>query len=116
MGLAIDRLGAQGDAVQPLFITVDPERDTPEHLALYVSLFHPRLIALTGAPDAIREAARAYKAYYAKVPGPKGDYTVDHSAFVYLMDRAGRYLGFFPPGTSADRMVAIIRPHLDPTR
>jgi protein SCO1/2 len=114
IGLAMDRLGSDADNVQPLFITVDPERDTSQHLADYVSLFHPRLIGLTGSPDAIRKAADAYKVYSAKVPLGKdrGDYTVDHTAFIYLMDRNGDYLGFFPPGTSADRMVEIIRPHL----
>jgi cytochrome oxidase Cu insertion factor (SCO1/SenC/PrrC family) len=114
IGLAMDRLGSDADDVQPLFITVDPERDTPQHLAEYVPLFHPRLIGLTGSLDAIRKAADAYKVYSAKVPLEKdrGDYTVDHTAFIYLMDRDGGYLGFFPPGTSADRMVEIIRPHL----
>ena len=102
------------DSVQPLFVTVDPERDTQEHLAEYVKLFHPRLIGLTGDAEAIRRAADAYKVYYAKVPLGKdaGDYTVDHTAFIYLMDRDGNYLGFFPPGTSADRMAAVIKPHL----
>jgi cytochrome oxidase Cu insertion factor (SCO1/SenC/PrrC family) len=114
IGLAMDRLGSDADNVQPLFITVDPERDTPQHLAEYVPLFHPRLIGLTGSLDAIRKAADAYKVYSAKVPLGKGqgDYTVDHTAFIYLMDRNGDYLGFFPPGTSADRMVEIIRPQL----
>lgn len=114
IGLALDKLGADAAGVQPLFISVDPERDTAEHLAEYMPLFHPRLIGLTGSADATRRAADAYKVYYAKVPlGKDGaDYTVDHTAFVYLMDREGNYLGFFPPGTSADRMVEIIRPHL----
>jgi cytochrome oxidase Cu insertion factor (SCO1/SenC/PrrC family) len=114
IGLALDRLGSDGDKVQPLFVTVDPERDTPQHLAEYVSMFHPRLIGLTGSTEAIRKAAAAYKVYYAKVSLGKAidDYTVDHTAFIYLMDRDGNYLGFFPPGTSADRMVEIIRPRL----
>ena len=118
IGLALDKLGTDGDSVQPLFITVDPERDTAEHLADYVKLFHPRLIGLTGSLDAIRKTADAYKVYYAKVDPPKGDsgyYTVDHTAYIYLMDREGNYLGFFPPGTSADRMVEIIRPRLGET-
>src|SRR5262249_481641 len=107
MSGAIDRLGAAGEAVQPLFITVDPERDTPEHLADYVTMFHPRLIALTGDAAAIRDAARAYRVYYAKAPTADGsDYTVDHSDFIYLMDRAGNYVGFFPPGTPPDSMAA----------
>jgi protein SCO1/2 len=112
IGLAMDRLGSDADNVQPLFITVDPERDTPQHLAEYVPLFHPRLIGLTGSLDAIHKAADAYKVYSAKVSLGKDNYTVDHTAFIYLMDRDGGYLGFFPPGTSADRMIEIIRPHL----
>jgi cytochrome oxidase Cu insertion factor (SCO1/SenC/PrrC family) len=111
IGLALDRLGDAGEAVQPLFITVDPERDTPAHLADYVPFFHPRLIGLSGDPAAIREVARAYKVFYAKAPRTDGSgYTVDHSGYVYLMDRAGQYLGFFPPGTPADQMVDVIRP------
>jgi cytochrome oxidase Cu insertion factor (SCO1/SenC/PrrC family) len=119
IGLALDKLGSDGDKVQPLFVTVDPERDTPQHLAEYVSMFHPRLIGLTGSTEAIRKAADAYKVYCAKVPVGQdvADYTVDHTAFIYLMDRDGNYLGFFPPGTSADRMVEIIRPRLaEPAR
>ena len=120
IGLALDKLGAEADSVQPLFITVDPERDTAQHLAEYVPMFHPRLIGLTGSDEAIRKAADAYKVYYARVDPDKetnGYYTVDHTAFIYLMDRDGNYLGFFPPGTTADRMVEIIRPRLaEPAR
>jgi cytochrome oxidase Cu insertion factor (SCO1/SenC/PrrC family) len=115
IGLALDRLGAAGDAVQPLFITLDPERDTPRHLAGYVPLFHPRLIGLSGDEAAIRQTARAYRVFHAKAPRTDGaDYTVDHSSFVYLMDRAGAYLGFFPPGTPPERMADVIRPLLEP--
>jgi protein SCO1/2 len=110
MGLAVDRLGAAGDAVQPIFITVDPERDTPEHLKNYVANFHSRFIGLTGDAPAIHEAARVYRAYYAKVDLGKSDYAVDHSSFIYLMGRDGEYLGFFPPGTSADILVGTLRP------
>jgi cytochrome oxidase Cu insertion factor (SCO1/SenC/PrrC family) len=113
IGLAMDKLGVDSAKVQPLFITVDPERDTPMHLADYIKQFDPRLIGLTGSVQAIRKAADAYKVYYARVDLNKdAGYTVDHTAFIYLMDRDGNYLGFFPPGTSADRMVEIIRPHL----
>jgi cytochrome oxidase Cu insertion factor (SCO1/SenC/PrrC family) len=112
IGLAIDRLGADGKAVQPLFITVDPERDTAAHLAEYVPLFHPRLIGLTGGAEQIRRVALAYKVYYAKYPPDSPDYVIDHSSFIYLIDETGKYIGFFPPGTTADRMIEILRPHL----
>ena len=113
ISLAIDQLGTAGDEVQPLFISVDPERDTTTVLAQYVSSFHPRLIGLTGTPEKIRRVANSYKAYYAKyTPPDRGVYLIDHTGFIYLMDRAGKYLGFFPPGTSANRIVEIIRPYL----
>jgi cytochrome oxidase Cu insertion factor (SCO1/SenC/PrrC family) len=112
MALAVDQLGSAGDAVQPIFITVDPERDTSEHLKDYVAMFHPRFVGLTGDAGAIKEAARVYRAYYAKVELEKSDYTVDHSAFIYLIGRNGEYLGFFPPGTSADLMAGTLRPYV----
>ena len=112
IGLALDKLGPDAENVQPIFITVDPERDTATHLAEYMPLFHPRLIGLTGSAEAIRNVADAYKVYYAKVPLKDGDYTVDHTAYIYLMDRDGNYLFFFPPGTSAERMVEIIKPRI----
>jgi protein SCO1/2 len=112
IGLAIDGLGGAGEAVQPLFITLDPERDTAAHLAEYVPLFHPRLIGLTGSAEQIRTVARAYKVYYAKYPPGSPDYVVDHSSFIYLVDQGGKYVGFFPPGTTADRVVEMLKLHL----
>ena len=112
IGQAMDKLGEAGGRVQPLFITVDPQRDTAEHLNPYVQLFHPRLVGLTGDAAAIHEAAKAYRVYYAKVPLQGGDYTVDHSAFIYLMGTEGQYLGFLPPGTDADRIAETIRGQL----
>jgi cytochrome oxidase Cu insertion factor (SCO1/SenC/PrrC family) len=112
VGLAIDQLGAAGGAVQPIFITLDPERDTAAHLAEYVPLFHSRLIGLTGSTEQIRRVASAYKVYYAKYPPGSPDYVIDHSSFIYLVDENGKYIGFFPSGTTADRMIEIIRQHL----
>jgi protein SCO1 len=116
IGLAVDGLGARAEAVQPLFITLDPERDTAVHLAEYVPLFHPRLIGLTGNAEQIRRVALAYKVYYAKYPPDSSDYVIDHSSFIYLVDKAGKYIGFFPPGTTADRMIEIINLNLDSTK
>lgn len=112
IAVAMNRLGQSAAAIQPVFVTLDPERDTPQRLASYVEFFHPRLVGLTGDAAAIGKAAREYKVYYAKV-ATKAGYTIDHSGYVYLMDRAGKYLGFFPPGTPPERMVDVIRPYLD---
>lgn len=109
---ALDELGADAEAVQPLFVTLDPQRDTG-HLGEYVQAFHPRLIGLTGDEAAVRRTADAFKVYYRKVPGEGADdYTIDHTAFTYLYDQAGAYLGFFPPGTPPGRIVEVLRPLL----
>jgi cytochrome oxidase Cu insertion factor (SCO1/SenC/PrrC family) len=113
IGLMLDKLGDAADKITPLFITVDPERDTTNVLANYVASFHPRLVGLTGTAEAIRAVADSYKAYYAKyTPPDEAVYLIDHTGFVYLMGPSGEYLGFFPPGTTADRMDEIIREHL----
>ena len=109
---ALDALGPAAADVQPVFITIDPERDT-KGLADYVAAFHRSLVGLTGSPDEIREVANSYKAFYAKVPGEKGrDYSIDHTGVIYLMGRNGEYLGFMPPQTNADRLTEILRKYL----
>ena len=114
LSLALDMLGPAGEAVQPLFITVDPERDTPAHLADYVSAFHPRLVALTGPDTAIRKVALAYKVYFARsIAAQAGDYAVDHTGFIYLVGKDGRYLGFLPPGSSPEQIVEAVRTKLE---
>jgi cytochrome oxidase Cu insertion factor (SCO1/SenC/PrrC family) len=113
MSHSIDLLGAKGEAVQPIFITVDPARDTVEQMKLYASNFHPRLIGLTGTPGQIAEAAKAYRVYYEKSKSSGGeDYLMDHTAFIYLMGRDGKYLSHFSPGTTAEQMAAAIEKHL----
>ena len=115
IGLAIDALGPLSGKVQPLFITLDPARDTAAHLKDYVPLFHPRLIGLTGDAAAIRNAADAYKVYYARAPNLRGDdYTIDHTASIYLVGADGNYLGFLPPNSDAERIAAAIRMYLKP--
>jgi protein SCO1/2 len=108
---AVDSIGPAGDAVQPIFITLDPERDSVARLAGYVSSFHPRLIGLTGMPEDIRNVALAYKVYYAK-KGAGDDYTMDHTGVTYLVGRDGEYLGFVPPQTTPERLGEVIRAQL----
>jgi protein SCO1/2 len=114
ISLALDRLGAAADPVQPLFITVDPERDTPARLADYVSSFHPRLIGLTGSVPAIRQTALAYRVYFARHMTAAENYPVDHTGFIYLVGADGHYLGFLPPGRSPEEIADAIRARLRP--
>jgi protein SCO1/2 len=110
---AMDKLGASGAAVQPIFITVDPARDTVAQMKAYAANFTPRLLALTGTPAQIGAAAKAYRVYFQQVKGEGADdYSVDHSAFVYLMGRDGRYLAHFGPEIRADQMAATIKKYL----
>lgn len=108
IGEALRLLGEEGDAVQPLFVTLDPQRDTPRVLREYVAAFHPRFVALRGSEAQTKEIATRYKVFYEKVP-QAGSYTVDHMAFTFVLDRDGRYVAFLPPGTRADRMATLLR-------
>jgi protein SCO1/2 len=88
-------LGPDADRTGALFITVDPERDTPAALKDYISSFDPHLRGLTGDDSAIAAVAKSYRVYYRKVPLQAGDYTMDHTALVYLMDRDGHFVAPF---------------------
>jgi protein SCO1 len=90
-----DKLGPDAEKVNALFITVDPERDTPQALKDYLSSFNPRLIGVGGDAEALASVAKAYRVYYKKVPLKDGDYTMDHTAIVYLMDKTGRFVAPF---------------------
>lgn len=97
--------GAKGEKLRALFISVDPERDTVETLKSYLGSFDPRIIGLTGDRAAIDAAIKAYRGYSKKVPLKDGDYTMDHTALVYLMDKNGGFVGAFnierPPAEAA---------------
>ncbi len=114
MAGALDALGADAAKVRPLFITVDPARDTPERLKPYIANFHPRLVGLTGSEAAVTSAAKAYRVYFAKsrTAAAPGDYLVDHTSIIYLMGPDGRYLTHFTHGTTAETMAARIRDNL----
>jgi len=102
---ALDKLGSTADRLQPLFITVDPRRDTPEVIKQYTAAFSPRLLGLTGTPAEIAAVAKEYHVYYAEDrtgPGPN-DYSMDHSSILYLMGPDGRFIApIRADGTSAD--------------
>jgi cytochrome oxidase Cu insertion factor (SCO1/SenC/PrrC family) len=109
---ALDALGPEAEGVQPVFITIDPERDT-KVLAEYISAFHRSFVGLTGSPEDIRRVANLYKAFYVKVRDERsGEYSIDHAGVVYLMGRNGEYLGFMPPQTNPDRLTEILRKNL----
>ena len=108
---ALDRLGDKAGNVQPIFITIDPERDTAAQLKSYVARFSPRLLGLTGTSAQIAAVAKSYRVYYAKVPihgGGKTGYLMDYSGLVYLIGRDGRYLTHFTPQTTAEQMARTI--------
>ena len=105
----LDVMGPQAEEVTPLFITIDPERDTPEFLADFVVNFHPRMIGLTGAPEAIGSVAKSYKVFYAKSRQSAGpDYLMDHSSFIYLMGPDGKFITMFRPQTDPKKMAETI--------
>ncbi|AWU93212.1 SCO family protein [Azospirillum ramasamyi] len=116
MTQVVDQLGPKAERIQPVFITVDPDRDTVAHINDYVGLFHPRLVGLTGTEEQVREAARAYRVYYAKAPmkdGKPEDYLMDHSSFIYLMGPDGKFVGVYPGGTAADKIVQDLSGRID---
>jgi protein SCO1 len=93
MSEALKALGDKADKLKVLFVSVDPERDTPEFMSSYLKSFDPRIIGLTGSEEAIAAIGKAYRVYSRKVPTEGGDYTMDHTASVYLMDAEGRFSG-----------------------
>ena len=109
IGKVVEALDARGIRVQPVFITLDPERDRPAALAQYVASFHSRLVALRGSEAETRAIATSYKVFYEKVRAPAATtYLIDHMALIFVLDREGRYLAALPSGTSAERMVEAV--------
>ena len=105
-------LGPDADRTRALFITVDPERDTPAVMKDYLSSFDPHLAGLTGDPAAIATVAKAYRVYYKKVPLDGGEYTMDHTAIVYLMDKEGRFVSPFSLKRGTEAAAADLRRYL----
>lgn len=108
----LKRLGADADKAAALFVTVDPERDTPEKLKDYLSSFHPRIFGLSGTPAEIEAVKRAYRVYAKKVLLEGGEYTMDHSAVIYLMDKQGRFVAPFNLKRTAEEAAADLKRRL----
>ena len=106
------QLGPAGKNVRALFVTVDPERDTPALLKEYLSSFDPRVIGATGDSAATASMEKAYRVYAKKVPLDKGGYTMDHTAVVYLMDRDGRFVAPFNMKRRPDEAAADLKRYL----
>ncbi len=110
-------LGADGDKLQGIFVTVDPERDTPEMLKAYMASFDPGFLALRGTPEQLAAVAKDFKIYYKRVDGQTPtSYTMDHSAGSYVYDTAGRLRVYHRYGSGAQSLAADVRALLDEAR
>jgi protein SCO1/2 len=111
----LDLLGESANKTMPLFISVDPLRDTPEHLKEYVSYFHPKLVALTGTEDQIKSVTKAYRVYFAKAQANEDDqedYLMDHSSITYLIGPDGNFIEHFSHGIEPEKMAERLLNHL----
>lgn len=111
MMAALDTLGPDAEKIQPVFVSVDPERDTPEVLKSYVENFGPRLIGLTGTPQEVAAIAKAYRAFYAKAANPSApdSYLMDHSSIIYLMGSDGQFVKHFAYTTDAAKLATELK-------
>lgn len=108
---ALEELGPTADKIQPLFVTIDPERDTPEAMAQYVAHFYPSFVGLSGSSEQIAQIAKAYRVYYKRVEDPTSaaEYTMDHSAVVYLMGPDGSFVKHYGGATSPEAMAKSLK-------
>jgi protein SCO1/2 len=108
---ALKKLGPEAAQIQPLFITVDPQHDTPQVMQQYTQSFDPRIVGLTGTPQQIAAAAKQYGAYYVRHrTGPGADdYVMDHSTYLYVMDPQGKFVRAFETDATGDRIADTLR-------
>lgn len=109
MSEALATLGEDADNLKVFFVSVDPERDTPELLALYLQSFDPRIVGLTGSEEDIRAVGQQYRAYWRTVPLEGGDYTIDHTASIFLMDGVGEFIGTISYGEAMEERLEKLR-------
>ena len=115
--IALKNLGPLAKQIAPLFITVDPARDTPRRLASYLENFDPRIVGVTGSDQQIAAAAKAYHVYYSSSePDKSGAYVVSHSSFFYLMDPSGRFNALLPLDVKVDELGIVLRGKIGSTR
>ena len=114
MAAALDQLGPKAAKVVPIFITLDPERDTPEAVGAYVKNFGSNIVGLTGSTEAVAAAAKAYRVSFSKFQDENSgtNYTIDHSALAYLMGTDGEYITHIPYGTSVAQMLDTLNRYL----
>lgn len=105
----LKELGPDGDRVGVYFVTVDPERDTQEQMASYLSAFDPRIVGLTGPADRVEEMLRAYRVYFRKVETEGGDYLMDHTSSFYLLDAKGELVGLIDQNDEKPEVLARLR-------
>ncbi|MBI3446370.1 MAG: SCO family protein [Magnetospirillum sp.] len=118
LSVALDHLGADRAKVETMFISVDPERDSPAHLKEYLNAF-PGIMGLTGTPDQVAAAARNFNVRYERSPAEDGDpkaYSMDHTAALFIMDREGNFLARMPHASAPDRVAERVRSYLQPRR
>ncbi len=108
LSAALDKLGPKAEDVVPVFISVDPKRDTPEILKSYLAAFGPRFVGLTGTDKEVDVAAKAYRVFYQVHAGAGGAYTLDHSSVIYLMDKNGAFVANYTLETKPDDMAKDI--------
>ena len=115
MMAALDQLGPDAEKVQPVFVSIDPARDTPEVMKAYVENFGSRLIGLTGSPEEVAAMAKAYRTYYAKSGDTSSPdaYLMDHSSIIYLMGTDGRFVKHFAYTTDPQRLAGELRQQLE---
>jgi cytochrome oxidase Cu insertion factor (SCO1/SenC/PrrC family) len=113
MSAALDKMGARAERIVPVFITVDPKRDTPDKIKSYLSSFGTRFVGLTGSSQDIANVAKEYRVYYKEHPAENGgEYTVDHSGVIYLMDPNGQFIANYSLDTSPDVLAADLTKRL----
>ena len=113
MSMWLEKLGPDADKLRVYFVTVDPERDTQEMLADYLTAFDPRITGLTGTPEAVREIIKAYRVYAKKAPLDDGDYLMDHTGSIYLLDSNAAFTGTIGYQEDPDTALAKLQGLID---